>query len=143
MYRVLMPVDTDPDRARAQARYVAALPASAEAIEAVVLFVFDGSARDADVPEEIAEFAGDPTRITAVRRAVEYLDERGVATEVIEGSADAAERILAEAEERDVDSVVMGGRKRSPIEQSLFGSVTQSVVRNTDRPVVVTGGSTA
>ncbi|WP_225336336.1 universal stress protein [Halomicrobium urmianum] len=103
--------------------------------------MFDRSARDADVPEEIAEFAGDPTRITAVRRAVDYLDDRGVSTEVIEGSADAAERILTVAEERDVDSIVMGGRKRSPIEQSLFSSVTQSVVRNTDRPVVVTGGS--
>jgi nucleotide-binding universal stress UspA family protein len=34
---------------------------------------------------------------------------------------------------------VMGGRKQSPTSKLLFGSVTQNVILQTDRPVTVTG----
>lgn len=49
---------------------------------------------------------------------------------------DPAEAILSAAEEYDARYVVVGGRKRSPAGKALFGSVTQSVLLNTDVPTV-------
>jgi nucleotide-binding universal stress UspA family protein len=52
------------------------------------------------------------------------------------GDADAD--IVAVADGNDVDAIVMSGRKRSPVGKAIFGSITQSVILETDRPVVVT-----
>jgi nucleotide-binding universal stress UspA family protein len=49
---------------------------------------------------------------------------------------DPAEELLAYADETDASYVVVSGRKRSPLGQALFGSVTQSLLLNADRPVV-------
>lgn len=45
--------------------------------------------------------------------------------------------VLDEADRREARCLVIGGRKRTPIGKSVFGSTTQSLVLNTDRPVVV------
>lgn len=136
MYRVLVPVDGDEDRALAQAQYVASLPDAADSVEAVILFVFHGEGED--LPDELKRFKSG-TRVAAVRRAQEYLEERGVAVEVLDDSGDTAADILDGAEAFDVDAIVMGSRKRSPLGKALLGSVTQEVIRNTDRHVVVAG----
>lgn len=39
-------------------------------------------------------------------------------------------------ESSDARYLVLGGRKRSPIGKALFGSVTQSLLLNIDKPVV-------
>lgn len=143
MYHVLVPVDANEQRALTQARYVASLPAAAEAVVATVLFVYHGEATDPELPPSVEQFAGDPTRVASVRRAVERLRDAGVETHVVGESVDTVESIRRHAEREDVDAIVMGGRKRSPVGKLLLGSVTQSVVRNTDRPVVVTGSRTA
>ena len=49
---------------------------------------------------------------------------------------DPAEAILSVAEGNDVRFVVVGGRKRSPAGKALVGSVTQSVLLNSDVPTV-------
>lgn len=131
MYRVLLPVDDNESRALAQADYVSSLPEAAEEVEAIILFVFTDDA-GSDVPRSV-------TRVRSVRRAREHLDEAGVEVTVLEDSLEAVDNILRNAEEYDVDSIVLGGRKRSPTGKALFGSVTQKVILNTDRPVVVTG----
>lgn len=136
MYRVLMPVDTDEARAKMQANHVASLPHADEAVEVVVQFVFHGEAEE--MPENLRGFTS-ATRVGAVRRAVEVLEDHGVEYTVVEDSGDTAADILEEAERRDVDVIVLGGRKRSPAGKVLFGSVTQSVLLRTDRAVTVTG----
>ncbi len=40
------------------------------------------------------------------------------------------------AAEHDAEYIVVSGRKRHPLGQALFGSVTQSLLLNADRPVV-------
>jgi hypothetical protein len=54
---------------------------------------------------------------------------------------DPPEEIIRAAEEVDADRILLGGRKRSPLGSLLFGSVTQEVMLDTTRPVVVTGGA--
>ncbi|QRV13933.1 universal stress protein [Haloterrigena salifodinae] len=138
MYRVLMPVDTNESRAIAQAEYVASLPDAAESVEASILFVFTDE--NEDLPAEIERYKS-ASRVASVRRARERLKEAGVDITVLEGSGEIeADDVLEAADERDADAIVLGGRRRSPVGKAVFGSLTQSVILTSDRPVVVTGG---
>ena len=136
MYRVLVPVDKDVDRALAQAELVASLPDAANAVEALVLFVFHGEGEE--LPSELKRF-NSAERIRSVRRVREYLEDHGVEVDVLEDSGNTAEDILMEGEQHDVDAIVLNPRRRSPVGKAVFGSVTQSVIRGSDRPVIVTG----
>lgn len=131
MYRVLLAVDDNESRALAQAKYASSLPASADEVEAIILYVFTDNA-EGDVPRSV-------TRVRSVKRAREHLETEGVETKILEDSMETVENILRTADEHEVDSIVLGGRKRSPAGKAVFGSVTQKVILNTDRPVVVTG----
>ncbi len=137
MYQILMPVDTDESRAVRQATFITALPHAAEEIEVVLQFVYQGEAEDA--PEEVQAVAS-ARRIESVKRAMEQLEEADVEFTLVEESGDTAKDIIERGEEDDVDLIVLGGRKRSPAGKILFGSVTQTVLLNSDRPVAVTGG---
>ncbi|WP_248517995.1 universal stress protein [Salinarchaeum laminariae] len=136
MYRVLVPIDTDESRATAQADHVADLPDAAESVSATILFVFDETT--GDVPEEHKRF-NTATRVGAVRRATERLEEAGVEIEIRDDSGDPSKRIVSAAEEGDFESIVVGGRERSAVGKAVFGSVALDVIRETSLPVVVTG----
>ncbi|WP_343124069.1 universal stress protein [Natrinema hispanicum] len=65
------------------------------------------------------------------------LKPAGIAWTVRAATGDPAETIRAAADEYDSDAIVIGVRDRSPVGKALFGSVTQSVIRESDRPVTV------
>jgi nucleotide-binding universal stress UspA family protein len=49
---------------------------------------------------------------------------------------DPVEEILAEADSRSAQYLVIGGRKRTPVGKAVFGSKTQSILLTADHPVV-------
>ena len=65
----------------------------------------------------------------------------GIRTEVhvLEGDSVGRE-LVAAAERLECDAVVVGSRGRSGVARSLLGSVTEYVMRHTDRPVLVVQG---
>jgi len=68
--------------------------------------------------------------------------EAGVSVTTRSEGGDPAEIIVQVAREIDADLIVMGGRKRSSLGSLLFGSVSQAVILDTIRPVMMTGGAT-
>ena len=77
------------------------------------------------------------TQLAAVHRAEEVLEAADVTIEYHEASGKPAQSILSLAEDLDVDVIGLAGRKRSATGKLLFGSVTQEVILNTERPVLV------
>ncbi len=134
MYRILLPVDDTMGRAERQAQYAVSLPNAAEDVLVFVTHAMTETERS--VSEDLQRV----DRVKTVRRVNEILAEAGVDHEVRELSSPPADNIVELAEAEAVDEIVMGGRKRSPAEKLLLGSVTQSVIRNSEVPVVVTGG---
>ena len=76
----------------------------------------------------------------SVRLARDVLEAEGVDVDLRREHGDPAERILAVAEAVDAAVVAMSGRKRSPAGKALFGSVTQSVILDADRSVLIVPG---
>lgn len=68
--------------------------------------------------------------------AREIADERGVELSTVIKDGDPSSEITTYADERDVDVIVMGIRKRSPTGKALFGSTAQDVLLSVDCPVV-------
>lgn len=79
------------------------------------------------------------TARAAVEEALEKATDAGVEAtgEVLPASADPAHRIVEEARKADVDLIVLGSRGLGTIVGALLGSVSRSVVRHADRPVLV------
>ncbi|MFC6784764.1 universal stress protein [Halobaculum halobium] len=144
MYHVLLAVDDDEDRTADQIETVRSLPGRDE-LQVTVLHVHETVDAPADeagrsviesINDDIGDLQGLPDTATTVRDAI---DDLGVSVEVTERTGDAAQEVLAEADERDVDAILLAARKRSPAGKALFGSVTQRVIIDGDRPVIVAG----
>jgi nucleotide-binding universal stress UspA family protein len=128
MYRVVIGVDDNEERAVACGQAVADLPGAGDEVHVTVIHSFTDNPSGASA-----------TQLQSVRDITEFLEERGVEVTVTESSGDPADQILAAADDADADLVVVAGRKRSPTGKALFGSVTQSVILNADCPVMVAG----
>ena len=84
-----------------------------------------GEALQMDKVEEVAQSFAEKacTNVTSNYRAVGLV-------------GDTVSTVLDYADDQDARYLVIGGRKRSPAGKALFGSVTQSILMNTDRPVL-------
>jgi len=130
MYNVLMPIDSDENRAMGQAEVVRSLPGAPESVRATMLHVFDD--------DEVAETTT-PTQLTSGRQVEAHLTDDGISVETMSTSGDPSSAILQAADETDADMIVLGGRKRSPLGSLIFGSVSQAVMLDSTRPVTITG----
>lgn len=128
MYHVVLGVDDDEERSRASASEIAKLPGDGSDTEVTIIHVFQDNPSGASA-----------TQVASVREAQEVLEDAGITVDVTESSGDPADAIIETADDVDADLVVVGGRKRSPAGKALFGSVTQTVILNGGRPVMVTG----
>ena len=130
--RVLVPVDTSEERARNQVKYLTSLPNTPDSVEATVIFVF---------PHQ--DYKGAPSHdceeVDAAVTAVEHLEAEGISVERVAVGGEVGQTILNAATDRDADSIVMGGRKRSGIANVLLGSTTQEIMLAAERPVTLTG----
>ena len=130
MYHVVIGVDDNEERAMACAKAVADLPGGAAETRVTVIHSFTDNPSGASAPQ-----------LASVRDVTDFLEEQGIDVEVAESSGDPADQLLEAAQEGDADLIVVAGRKRSPTGKALFGSVTQSVILNAERPVMVAGGT--
>ena len=112
--------DLDPDRR----------PSLAAALDRdlhVVHVTPDGESKGADGTESNA--------LIDAEEAAEAVTGEFTAVELV---GEPSERIIEYAKEHDASYVVVSGRKRSPVGKVLFGSVTQAILLNGDRPVLAT-----
>ena len=130
MYDVLLGIGLDDEaRATAQAEAVTGLPAAADEVTAHLCHVFRDNPEGASVHQ-----------LGTVRRAREVLEDAGVTCVHYEASGDPADELLAAAADIDADAICVSGRKRSPTGKAVFGSTTQALVLNADRPVLTVPG---
>ncbi|MFB6124867.1 MAG: universal stress protein [Halanaeroarchaeum sp.] len=131
MYRVLVPVDDAVDRATRQATYLTEVPWDADDIQVFLGHTLDKSDREAPESMQRAD------RVETVRKARGILEAADIETEAIDLDSPPRDGILHAVDDHDVDEIVMSGRRRSPAEKAILGSVTQSVILNADVPVTV------
>lgn len=128
MYHVVLGVDDDEEHARQCVEEIVKLPGEGSEKHVTLIHSFTDNPSGASA-----------TQIASIREAGDRLEAAGIEYDVEESSGDPAEAIIDTADDVNADLVVIGGRKRSPAGKALFGSVTQTVILNAGRSVLVTG----
>ncbi|NUE02088.1 universal stress protein [Halorubraceae archaeon YAN] len=126
MYQIVVGVDQSEDSGTSLGKAIVSLPIDTADVNITVLHCFEDNPSGASA-----------TQIGSVRRLTEQLDDAGIGYTVREDSGNPSDAILSLAADVDADLLVIGGRKRSPTGKALFGSVTQSVILESDRPITV------
>lgn len=124
MKDVLLGIDQSVERANIQAKTVLDL-FDVNNIHVYLLHDFVDNPEGASV-----------TQVDSIRRAQEIFEEADIPVDLREESGDPAESIIKCADTIDADAICVAGRKRSPAGKMLFGSVAQTVILNTERPVL-------
>ncbi|MEF8783332.1 MAG: universal stress protein [Haloarculaceae archaeon] len=138
MYRILLPIDDDEDRTKRAATVVADLPREPDDVAVVILNIDEPYSVGAGTGRVSSkEFFDEDDYPDTIGLALEILEDAGIDPEKRRAHGSPAEQILAVAEEIEADLIALSGRKKSPTGKVLFGSVTQSVLLDSDRPVVV------
>lgn len=112
--------------------------------ELVVLYVlnedeFEEHRHEIEVLGEVDTYSlvqGEQHAARVARKVVGETIESGEGVDVLGRIGRPVEEILAVADEREARYIVIGGRKRTPVGKAVFGSITQSVLLDSIRPVV-------
>lgn len=89
---------------------------------------FDARVEDVD-PDEVAR------RRPPVADLEEMFSEAGVETEIRGELGEVATKVVDMAIDVDADRMVVGGRRRSPAEKAVLGSVSQEIILQAPCPV--------
>lgn len=139
MYHVLVPVDNDSDRSLNIAETAISIPWDPNDISVTVLNVVEEFDAVDDSggqfsSEELLERTDPPESVEVVR---DTLDNHGFSVNTHRSHGNPGETILRIASDQDVDHIVMGSRKRSPVGKAVFGSVAQAVLLSSQVPVTI------
>lgn len=143
MYRVLLAVDENEQRARQQVETVLSLPGEASELAVTVLHVLEeidtvpdeaGTAVIDEINEDLPELRDAPESVEIAERR---LADAGVESERTQMVGEPAEGILRTAAEIDADAIVLGSQDRTPVGKAVFGSVSQEVILQAERTVIV------
>ncbi|MFC6613593.1 universal stress protein [Halopenitus salinus] len=134
MYHILIPVRKDETRTRRQVNAVSDLPVRSEEVSVTVLYVFEEIDSDLGGTLSLQEYDDVPETVTWARDA---LEDEGFDVDALVAEGHPDDAIVSLASDRDVDQIVLGGRKRSPTGKAIFGSTVQSVILDADVPVTV------
>lgn len=142
MYRVLAAVDENEDRAANQLDALREFPGRDE-LSVTVLYVHEEIDVPADeagrsvidsINEDIDALQGVPETLSTVEAR---LADLGIEATVSTARGEPPATILDAAEDIGADSVLVAARERSPVGKAVFGSVTQKVILESDRSVIV------
>jgi nucleotide-binding universal stress UspA family protein len=78
---------------------------------------------------------------TALKDAAEAADAAGVSYALERFSGETIETIVALADSKNADLIVLGSRGRNAVASAILGSISQGVLRQASRPVLVVKGS--
>jgi nucleotide-binding universal stress UspA family protein len=65
------------------------------------------------------------------------LKDQPVRIETVVATGDPAQQIMENAEKKDCDLIILGSRGMGPVRGVILGSVSQKVLNNTQRPVLI------
>lgn len=134
MFTVLLAVKHDEDRALKQATAITDAPLEPESVEAIVVHVAREVQSDEGGKLDLQEYSDRPESVDLV---VDELEAAGIDVRLEQRSGDPAAEIFRVARDGDVDQIVVGGKKRSPVGKAVFGSVVQEIILNSEYPVLV------
>lgn len=135
MARILVAFDRSPGARAALARVVTLFP-NAQVCMAEAVSAPDGTSTDLTGPPPWDELLA-----TTERDLLDVARQAGVTGEVTSrvSVGDAAEMLLATAEEWKPDVLAIGTHHRGPVTRLFLGSVAEKVVRQAKVPVLVVG----
>lgn len=136
-FQVLLPVDTNEEYARRAAEVVTNLPGDDVAVEIVNVYEEFEVSGDEGAPIESEDLYDETDFPDSAEAAQSVLEERGISVNKRRVHGEPTDQIIKIANEIGADSIVMAGRRRSPLGKVLFGSVTQGVLLSSEVPVTV------